>query len=167
MIETKWTSTTSSGATKSKTITLRPGTTTTTIQPQLGQKNQQIIVIPHNMLVNGCISAKDLKNIINDTPKTSIKNIEARPSLKRSLPALSVSDSSAYGSDDCESNCSDEKSVRKRANLDHSSPDEKLMRRKLKNRVAAQNARDKKRVKMEDMEGELERIMVIFYDNIL
>lgn len=48
--------------------------------------------------------------------------------------------------------------VRKRANLDHLSSDEKLMRRKLKNRVAAQNARDKKRVKMEDMEGDLERL---------
>merc|ERR1712213_242102 len=34
----------------------------------------------------------------------------------------------------------------------------KLMRRKLKNRVAAQNARDKKRVKMEEMELELKRI---------
>merc|ERR1712159_219587 len=48
--------------------------------------------------------------------------------------------------------------VRKRANLDHLSPEEKMMRRKLKNRVAAQNARDKKRVKMEDMEGDLDRL---------
>merc|ERR1712117_524210 len=48
--------------------------------------------------------------------------------------------------------------VRKRANLDHLSPEERLMRRKLKNRVAAQNARDKKRVKMEDMETDVERL---------
>merc|ERR1712203_725596 len=47
---------------------------------------------------------------------------------------------------------------RKRANLDHLSPEEKMMRRKLKNRVAAQNARDKKRCKMEEMEVELERL---------
>nr|ACO15096.1 X-box-binding protein 1 [Caligus clemensi] len=46
--------------------------------------------------------------------------------------------------------------VRKRANLDHLSSEEKLLRRKLKNRVAAQNARDKKRVKMDDMEDEIQ-----------
>merc|ERR1711902_75027 len=51
-----------------------------------------------------------------------------------------------------------DKPVRKRANLDHLSQEEKLMRRKLKNRVAAQNARDKKRVKMEDMETDVERL---------
>ena len=36
--------------------------------------------------------------------------------------------------------------------------EEKMMRRKLKNRVAAQNARDKKRVKMDDMEDRIKRL---------
>ena len=51
-----------------------------------------------------------------------------------------------------------EQQVRKRANLDHMSSEEKMMRRKLKNRVAAQNARDKKRVKMDDMEDKIKRL---------
>merc|ERR1711910_255543 len=69
---------------------------------------------------------------------------------------------STYGTDSEEGSSihegSDSKPVRKRANLDHLSPEEKMMRRKLKNRVAAQNARDKKRCKMEEMEFELERL---------
>jgi len=53
---------------------------------------------------------------------------------------------------------SSEQPVRKRANLDHMSTEEKMMRRKLKNRVAAQNARDKKRVKMDEMEDKIKRL---------
>merc|ERR1711974_483595 len=105
------------------------------------------------MLVNGCIRSKGLKSIIGvDSP--SVKSMENRTDLKR--PA-SLHDDSTYGSDSEESENFD-KPVRKRANLDHLSPEEKLMRRKLKNRVAAQNARDKKRVKMEDMETDVERL---------
>merc|ERR1712051_916481 len=84
--------------------------------------------------------------------------MENRTNLKRP-PS---SGDSTYGTDSEEGSSihdgGDSKVVRKRANLDHLSSDEKLMRRKLKNRVAAQNARDKKRVKMEDMEGDLERL---------
>ena len=73
--------------------------------------------------------------------------------------AAAAEDSSGFGSDS-ESEHNPDKPVRKRANLDHLSPEEKLMRRKLKNRVAAQNARDKKRMKMEEMEAELMRLKV-------
>merc|ERR1739844_221039 len=142
----------------------------------MGNKNQQqIIVIPQSMLVNGCISAKDLKSIIGEKTTTNannsqtqlsspnsqqncIKTMENRGNLKRSSMASSDScyeSDSETGSDHAGSG---EKSVRKRANLDHLSPEEKMMRRKLKNRVAAQNARDKKRCKMEEMEVELERL---------
>merc|ERR1711902_220672 len=47
---------------------------------------------------------------------------------------------------------------RKRANLDHLSPEERLQRRKLKNRVAAQNARDKKKAQTEEMEKLIEQM---------
>merc|ERR1712141_89550 len=149
-------STTRGTAPATKTITIRPSS----LQPAKSAKNQQqIIVIPHSMLVNGCISAKDLKNIIDDS-KPSIKTMENRINLKRP----SSSGDSTYGTDSEEGSSihydegGDNKPVRKRANLDHLSPEEKLMRRKLKNRVAAQNARDKKRVKMEDMETDVDRL---------
>jgi hypothetical protein len=47
---------------------------------------------------------------------------------------------------------------RTRANLDHMSSEEKMMRRKLKNRVAAQNARDKKRTRLDKMEDALRKM---------
>lgn len=47
---------------------------------------------------------------------------------------------------------------RKRQRLDHLSFEEKVMRRKLKNRVAAQSARDRKKVQMESQDKQIAKL---------
>lgn len=50
---------------------------------------------------------------------------------------------------------------RRRRKLTHLAAEEKILRRKLKNRVAAQNARDKKRIAYEDLRSENEELRTI------
>ncbi len=120
------------------------------------QPHQQIIVIPQSLLqgqtkkpllrvtpsiapVTAIVSAPPATTQATSTPPQP--TMATKICLKRPLAASPSPAASATSPP-----------VRKRANLDHLSADEKLMRRKLKNRVAAQNARDKKRVRVEEME---------------
>jgi len=122
-----------------------------------GQQHQQIIVLPSNII----------QHISNSTPggmklKQPAKIIVPASAIKRQYPATtSTPPSSVKSESEVESEEAavlDEQPARKRANLDHLTPEEKLMRRKLKNRVAAQNARDKKRVKMDEMEAKMKEL---------
>ena len=74
------------------------------------------------------------------------------------LQGLSTFTTEHIKTEEDEMDLSGQPPARKRANLDHMSSEEKMMRRKLKNRVAAQNARDKKRVKMDDMEDRIKQL---------
>merc|ERR1712038_912791 len=110
-----------------------------------GQIQGQIIVLPSNFLQQINSGSNTIK-IPTAKPPSSIVVPAAASAVKRPSTDMSI-----VSSDDGQP-------VRKRANLDHMTPEEKLNRRKLKNRVAAQNARDKKRMKMDDIEEKLKQL---------
>jgi len=121
---------------------------TAIVSPQQLQSSPRVISLKRPYSAITCAKPDVAEpNIIKISPATNIQGIST---ITTDHIKKEVEDDTTLDSND--------QPVRKRANLDHMSTEEKMMRRKLKNRVAAQNARDKKRVKMDEMEDKIKRL---------
>jgi len=125
----------------------------TTSQPTLNKAvlSSSLTSSASHMTLNRAVLAPSLSTSAFRPVQSSVSRpIAAVIGSKRPAPSLSPI---SYESDLIKHELeSDSQPARKRANLDHLSPEERLMRRKLKNRVAAQTARDKKKAQTDDME---------------
>merc|ERR1711881_266130 len=106
-------------------------------------KKKEIIVIPQSMLLT--MATK------NNTSKYFKEGIYNKPDSTYGSGSESE-ETNSIKSENPKSN------IIKKPRLHNLSEKDKLIRRRLKNREAAQTARDKKRAKLEEMEGEVQRL---------
>jgi len=130
-------------ATSAKKIVLKPAP----LQSKSGQFQGQIIVLPSSFIQQVDPGSSNSIRISNGSTLKISKPAAASTATSIVVPAQAAGSKRPMVYDSGSANAG--QPARKRANLDHMSPEEKLMRRKLKNRVAAQNARDKKRLRDE------------------
>jgi len=94
----------------------------------------------------------NLNALNNTTPTSTTNKVRINPNSNEVDINSSMGDSDFISDTETVGSANENPQKRKRQRLTHLTAEEKLMRRKLKNRIAAQSARDRKKVKMDDLE---------------
>jgi len=124
------------------------------VQPQIVTSQPHIVTSQPHIVTSQ-------PHIVTSQPHfvTSLPSPPASPPLKPVLKrSISPDNEIKIEEEDDDGHGDGFHASRKRANLDHLSADQKLQRRKLKNRVAAQNARDKKKAYIDELEIHLDNL---------
>lgn len=91
------------------------------------------------------------------TPNSALPKIRPAPSVSPASTSSGYASSTGNAMDE-ETQCSEMQPKGKKRRLDHLTWEEKIQRKKLKNRVAAQTSRDRKKARMEEMELEIKNL---------
>jgi len=117
-----------------------------------------VVTLPKNNMQNTKLYQNSASRIIKVSKSHNTLPIKLTTNSIVKPDGLSFMKNEPYASVINEDKIVPDKPVRKRQKLDHLSLEQKIMRRKLKNRVAAQTARDRKKTYMDDMERKISKL---------